>query len=196
MAIAPSAAGRPTRCSRSSSSRALPPNWHGVIRVVRSAEMLRGRAREHALVRRLRRLRVDVDQPLGRFELRDSAAAAPSGRRRRAGDRRAAGVSSDDLADLRRVEADPDLPRLLLGRTRTAGTPRDSRADSPAAASPCSARRSGDRRCASGCDRRWPASGARRAPAAGRRSTRRSTASESVAHSAGISRTALVTSCV
>ena len=32
--------GRPRRCSRSWHSRESPPNWHGVIFVVRSAEML------------------------------------------------------------------------------------------------------------------------------------------------------------
>ena len=118
--------GPPRRCSRSCCSRASPPNWHGVIFVVRSAEMRRRRAREHALVRRRGRLGVDVEQSLGRLELRDSAAAAPADRRPRAA--RSAGVSrsSETLADLRRVEADPDLSTSPAAPTRSAGTPRGS----------------------------------------------------------------------
>ena len=107
--------GRPRRCSRSSRSRASPPNWHGVMRVVRSAEMRRRRAAKTHSSGDCGRVGVDVDQALGRLELR----IAQPQRHQVGDDALAVGGRQPfvrDLADLRRVEADPDLPRLRLRR--------------------------------------------------------------------------------
>ena len=106
----------------------VPPNWHGVIWSSRSAEMRRRRPREHALVGRRGRVRVHLDHAFGISSFGIARAAAPC---RSATTRsRSAGRSrlGRQLADLRRVEADPDLARLVAGRPEAAGTPRGSRA--------------------------------------------------------------------
>ena len=87
----------------------VPPNWHGVIFVFRSAEMRRRRAREDALVRRLWRRRVRRRcSSFGSAELR-----VPEPQRQQiVDDALAIGRQQPlgrHLAELRRVQADPDL---------------------------------------------------------------------------------------
>ena len=88
-----------------------PPNWQGVIRVVKSAEIeVVVRAKTHSSGDD-GRVGVDVDQALRRLELLIAQAQRhqvahhlpPIGWRQAFG---------GDLADLRRIEADPDLPNL------------------------------------------------------------------------------------
>ena len=155
----------------------------------------RRRAREHAFVRRSRRVRRRRRSGPSAPRASDSGAAAPSDR---ATTRCAVGGRQPlvrDLADLRRVEADPDLPRLLPRRPEPqelleiAGPvdllPRDRAVhDDLVPDDVLQDAIVGGRRPAR-----------RRARAAGRRSTRRSSAAEWSPTPSGISRTALVTSC-
>ena len=122
--------GRPTRCSRSWRSRASPPNWHGVILCRQVRRDRRGRAREDAVVGRRGGSRTTSSMLL--------VASAASGSASRSAIRSRDDALAIDrpqplgrhLADLRRVEAHPDLLASRAAPTRTGGTPRDSPAGS------------------------------------------------------------------
>ena len=110
--VMPATAARPADATQPQLAQSgVPPNWHGVMRVVRSAEIVVVvRAKTHSSGD-VRRLRVDVEHALGRFELRIAQA-----QRHQVGDDALAVGRRETfvryLADLRRVEADPDLARL------------------------------------------------------------------------------------
>ena len=116
-----------------------PPNWHGVIFVVRSAEIGRRRAREDALVGRVGRRRRRPRAALRASAASDSAAAAPC----RSATTRSRSIGREPLvghlADLRRVQAHPDLVDFRLRRPELQELFEIARAVRPAGASPCSA---------------------------------------------------------
>ena len=111
----------------------VPPNWHGVMRCSKSAEMqLVVSAKTHSSGL-FGGFGVLLDEAFRHRQL-----LVPSPQRHQRGDHALAiGGRQDlggDLADLRRVEAHPDLATSSRAPTRAGGTPRDSRRAGPAGA--------------------------------------------------------------